>query len=64
MGETFMDALTFVCKGDYDRALSLEPEEYESVEYDYDLNANTLGRGNEGGKLSKIIFIKLKKNGL
>jgi hypothetical protein len=60
LGEIFMDALTFVCKGDIDRALSLAPEDYESVEYDYDLHANTVGRRSKSGKLCKLLFIRLK----
>jgi hypothetical protein len=60
LGEIFMDALTFVCKGDLDRALSLAPEDYESVEYDYDLHANTVGKRSKSGKLCKLLFIRLK----
>ena len=60
MGEIFMDALTFVCRGDIDRALTLNPEDYESVDLEYDLRANTTGRRSGGGKLSKILFVKLK----
>jgi hypothetical protein len=60
LGEIFMDALTFVCKGDIDRALSLAPEDYESAEYDYDLHANTVGKRSKSGKLCKLLFIRLK----
>lgn len=63
LGESFMDGLTFVCMGDYDRAMNLDPEEYESVEYDYDLNTNTLGSGGAGHKLSKLVFIRLRDPG-
>lgn len=63
MGEIFMDALTFVCKGDVDKALSLAPEDYETSDYDYDLRSNTI-RGKAGvGKLSKVIFVRLKEPG-
>lgn len=60
MGEIFMDALTFVCRGDVDKALSLDPEDYESVDLEYDLRENRIGRRSGGGKLSKIFFVKLK----
>jgi hypothetical protein len=63
MGEIFMDALTFVCKGDVDKALSLAPEDYETSDYDYDVQSNTI-RGKAGvGKLSKVIFVRLKESG-
>ncbi|MDH3258856.1 MAG: hypothetical protein OEM19_05275, partial [Deltaproteobacteria bacterium] len=60
LGDIFMDALTFACKGDIDKALSLNPEDYESVEYEYDLNANTIGAAGKPGKTGKILFIRLK----
>lgn len=59
LGEIFMDALTFACRGDIDKALSLNPDDYQSVDFDYDLHSNKLGRPQRGGKSSKIIFIKL-----
>lgn len=61
MGEIFMDALTFVCGGDEDKALALNPEEYDVVELDYDLQANTIGRSAGTGKLCKLLFVRLKK---
>ncbi len=62
LGEIFMDALTFVCRGDIDKALSLDQEDYEIVDYDYDLHSNTMGKKSRTGKLSKIIFVRLKNN--
>lgn len=59
LGDIFMDALTFVCKGDIDKALSLNPEDYESIEYDYDLHSNMFGRS-KIGKAGKLVFIRLK----
>ena len=60
LGEIFMDALTFVCKGDIDKVLSLSPDDYDTVEYDYDMHANTVGRRSKTGKLCKLLFVKLK----
>ena len=62
LGDIFMDGLTFVCRGDIDRALSLDPEDYESEEFDYDLNANTIGRASSSGKVCKLVFIRLTDN--
>ena len=59
VGDIFMDGLTFVCRGDIDRALSLGPEDYETEEYDYDVHANMVGRASKSGKVGKIIFIRL-----
>lgn len=61
LGDIFMDALTFLCRGNIDRALALNPEDYESLDYDYDMDSNTLGRTSKTGKAGKIIFLKLKK---
>jgi hypothetical protein len=55
-----MDALTFVCKGDIDRALSLNPEDYETSDFDYYLHSNTTGRSAGKGKLGKLLFVRLK----
>lgn len=62
VGDVFMDALTFVSKGDIDKALSLDPEDYESVEYDYDVHANTIGRTSKTGKAGKLVFVRLRDN--
>ena len=61
LGEIFMDALAFVCKGDLDKALSLNPEEYETEELGYDQHGNTIGRRGSPSKLSKLLFIRLKE---
>lgn len=59
LGEITMDALQFVCKGNIDRALELNPEEYETVEFDYDNTTNTTGSRGAKGKLGKLLFIQL-----
>jgi hypothetical protein len=59
VGDIFMDGLTFVCRGDIDKALSLGPEDYESEEYDYDIHTNTTGRTSKSGKTGIIVFIRL-----
>lgn len=61
-GEVFLDALAFVCKGDIDRSLQLDPEEYETVEFDYDQHANTIGRRGSPAKISKLLFLRLKES--
>jgi len=61
LGEIYLDALTFACKGDFDRALSLTPEEYETEILDYDIHTNTTGRsGSRTGRTGKLLFAKLK----
>lgn len=60
LGEIYMDALQFVCKGDIDKALQLNPGDYESLDYDYDAVSNTTGRLGSKGKLSKLLFVRLK----
>ena len=61
-GETFLDALAFACRGDIDKSLSLDPEEYETVEFDYDHRANTIGRRGSPAKLCKLYFVRLKEH--
>lgn len=61
MGEIFMEALAFVCRGDIDKALSLDPDEYETVELDYDQGANTIGRRGSPAKISKLLFVRLNE---
>ena len=63
LGEIFMDALAFACRGDIDRAMSLGPEDYESADFNYNLQSNTIGGGAKIGKLSKVVFIKLISDG-
>ncbi len=60
LGDIFMDALTFVCRGDMNKALSLDPEDYETEDFDYDMQSNTIGRRSGTGKLGKLLFVRLK----
>jgi hypothetical protein len=60
LGETFLDALTFVCRGDIESALALNPEDYDSIDLDYDLHSHMLGRNPGSGRAGKILFVKLK----
>jgi len=61
LGEIYLDALTFLSRGDIDKALSLTPEEYEEETLDYDVHSNTISRRDDrsSGK-GKIIFLRLK----
>jgi len=61
LGGIFMDALTFVCRGDIDKAMSLNPEDYDSVDYDYNIHTNTISRTSKPGSAGKLIFVRLKK---
>lgn len=61
VGDIFMDALTFLSRGDVDRALSLGPEDYESAEYDYDIHGNTIGRRSKTGKIGKLVFLRMTR---
>ncbi|NOZ70060.1 MAG: hypothetical protein GXP46_12650 [Deferribacteres bacterium] len=60
LGEIFMEALTFVCRGDIDRALALDPGDYDSIDYDYDHHSNMTGGRPKSGKLGKLVFVRLK----
>ncbi len=62
MGETFMDALTFLSRGDYDKAVNLGTDDYETVDLDYNYQSNTIGSKKVGEKNCKIIFARLKGN--
>jgi hypothetical protein len=62
LGEIFLDALTFVCRGDIERALALNPEDYVTEDFDYDPYSNTVGRHPSKGRTGKLLFVKLKKN--
>lgn len=59
LGQVYMDAITFVCRGDVDKALTLGPEEYEDIDIDYNYHTNTTGRGGEGEKTGKLLFVRL-----
>ncbi len=60
LGEIFLDALTFLCRGDMDKAMSMDTGEYETADFDYDLHANTVGRRSKAGKTGKLLFARLK----
>jgi hypothetical protein len=60
LGETYLDAITFLCRGDYEKALNLDPSEYETVDLDYNYQSNTIGAKKAGEKHCKIIFARLK----
>jgi hypothetical protein len=61
LGEAYLDALTFLSKGDIDRALSLTPEDYETETLNYDIHTNTVRpRDNRRGRSGKLIFVRLK----
>lgn len=61
LGEIFMDALIFLCQGDIDKAMSLNLEDYETVDFDYDLYANLIGKARMG-RTGKLIFLRRKDN--
>jgi hypothetical protein len=61
LGEIFLDAMTFLCRGDIDRALSLEPADYEDMAYDYDYETNRLNARSRAGKAGKILFMRFKQ---
>ncbi len=61
LGQAYMDAMQFICKGDIDKALALNPEDYEDVDLDYNYASNTSGRAGEGEKSGKLLFMRLTK---
>jgi hypothetical protein len=61
LGETYLDALTFLCRGDIEEALLLSPEDYEDADLEYDFNTNRLDARGPAGKTGRIIFVRLKK---
>ncbi len=63
LGQALMDALYFVCKEDYDKALTLNPEDYDTETYDYNPSSHSASVCNERArrKCPKIIFLKLTK---
>lgn len=61
LGEIYIDALTFLCRGDFNKAMSMAPEEYETVDFDYDFDTNTIGNVSKKGISGKLFFAKLKK---
>ena len=60
LGEIYLDALTFLCRGDADRALSLGPEDYEDIDFEYDFHTNRVDARSAGGKRGRVIFVRLK----
>jgi len=61
LGEIYLDAMTFLCRGDIDRALSLNPEDYEDATFDYDYGTNRLDAGSSTGRAGKMVFMRLKQ---
>jgi hypothetical protein len=59
LGETLMDALTFLCRDDIDKALSLAPEDYETIDLDYSFSRNTTGGRSGSEKSGKLLFARL-----
>lgn len=62
LGEIYLNALTFLCRGDIDRAMSLGPEDYDDVDCDYDYQMNMVDARSLTGRTGKLIFLKLKTN--
>ncbi|RMG69373.1 MAG: hypothetical protein D6710_08950 [Nitrospirae bacterium] len=67
LGETFMDALSYACGGDYERALSLESGvDYDEVLVQYNYRTHSLspravgGPFVRGGAKGVLYFIRLK----
>ncbi len=62
LGSAFMDALVLACKEDYDKAISLSPEEYETETLDYDPHLNTACISRDITRKSpKLFFVRIKK---
>lgn len=61
LGEIYLDALTFLCRGDVDKALSLNPDDYDDRVYDYDHETNSLDARGRTGKIGKMMFMRLKQ---
>ena len=60
LGEIYLDALTFLCRRDLDRAMSLSPEDYEDRDFEYDLHSNRIDARSAAGKSGRVIFVRLK----
>jgi hypothetical protein len=61
LGEIYLNALTFLCKGDIDRALMLMPEDYEEETLEYEIHSNTIsGREGKLGRTGKLFFVRLR----
>lgn len=62
LGEIYMDALGFLCRGDLDKALSLGPDDYEEANLDYNFGSNTTGGKNRSEKAGKLLFLRFKSS--
>jgi len=60
LGEVYMDALGFLCKGDLDKSLSLGTDDYDEEILDYNFASNSTGRGSQTEKAGKLLFVRLK----
>lgn len=60
LGEIYLDALTFLCRGNIDKAMSLGPEDYEDRDFEYDFETNRLDARSASGRCGRIIFLRLK----
>lgn len=64
LGEAYMDALAYACNQDWERALSLTPEEdYSEVVLSYEPRTHTIhfkGMGCQGTATGRLFFIKLR----
>lgn len=62
LGEIYLDALTFLCRGDLDRALALAPEDYEDTDFEYDFQTNRIDARSASGKSGRVIFVRLRES--
>jgi len=60
LGEIYLDALGFLCRGDLDKSLSLGADDYNEMIYDYNIASNTTGGKSQTEKSGKLLFVKLK----
>jgi hypothetical protein len=60
LGEIYLDALTFLCRGDLDKSV-FKPEDYETVDFDYDQHTNTVSV--ETGE-DETLFVRFKNWGI
>jgi len=61
LGDAYVDALTYACHDDWDKAWSMNPDEdYEVKELSYDRRRNKFS-GNPRRSSGAFIFVRLKK---
>src|SRR4030065_931541 len=60
LGEIYLDALGFICRGDLDKSLSLGTDDYDEAILDYNFASNTTGGRSQTEKTGKLLFVKLK----